>query len=153
MENEKTNFTIIKAFEKYDKHKNQLKLSVYDLLPIGIKWNYNGKEYTINNGNKIEALLLKDNKNISIIEEPYSIIKNKAYIIDGNSKTKYNIKGLLLENKNFISEYKVNKLYIYEAHYIDNELYYFININEFDYRFIFNIEDGNYDYKELIFLR
>ena len=64
-------------------------------MPIGIKWNYNSKEYTINNGNKIEALLLK----------------NKAYIIDRNSKTKYNIKELLLENKNFISEYKVNKLY------------------------------------------
>ena len=49
MENEITNFTIIEAFEKYDKHKNQLKLSVYDLLPIGIKWNYNGKEYTNKN--------------------------------------------------------------------------------------------------------
>jgi hypothetical protein len=97
MENKIINFKIIEAFEKYDEHKNPLNLSVYDLLPVGVKWNYNGKEYQINNGNKMETLLLKNNQSISIIEEPYNKIKNRAYIINGNNEIQYNVNNLLLE--------------------------------------------------------
>jgi hypothetical protein len=151
MENEIINFTIIETFEKYDKHKNPLNLSVYDLLPCGVKWNYKGKEYSIKNGNKIEALLLKNNKCISIIEEPYNKMKNKAYIINGNSEIKFNIGYLLLENKKLTLEYNIKDLYVCEAYYIGNELYYFININGYDYRFLFDVENGKIG--ELIFSR
>jgi hypothetical protein len=142
MENEIIDFTIIEVFEKYDKHKNLLNLSVYDLLPCGIKWNCNGKEYLIKNGNKIDALLLKDNKSISIIEEPYNKIKNKTYIINGNNEIEFNIRNLLFGNKKITLEYDIKDLYIWEAHYIGNELYYFINTNGYDYRFLFDLETG-----------
>jgi hypothetical protein len=136
------NFKIIESFEKYDNHKNPLNLSVYDLLPVGVKWNCNGKEYQINNGNKMDALLLKNNQSISIIEEPYNKIKNRAYIINGNNEIQYNINNLLFE-------YNFKDLYIWETRYIKNELYYFININGFDYRFSFDLETGKIG--ELIF--
>jgi hypothetical protein len=151
MENKIINFKIIETFEKYDKHKNPLNLSVYDLLPVGVKWNCNGKEYQINNGNKIEALLLKNNQSISIIEEPYNKIKNKAYIINGNNEIQYNVNNLLLENKKLTREYNFKDLYVWETHYVDNEFYCFININGFDYRFSFDSETG--EIGELFFLR
>jgi len=153
MNKEIIDFTIIEAFEKYDKHKNPLKLSVYDLLPSGIKWNYNGNEYLVNNGNKMSVLLLKNKKNISIIEEPYNKQKNKAYIVNGSNEIAYDIKNMLLENKLFISDYNVNEYYIYEAYYIENELYYFMNINGFDYRILFDLGIGNFNFKELHFSR
>jgi hypothetical protein len=151
MENEIINFTIIEVFEKYDKNKNPLNLSVYDLLPRGIKWNCNGKEYSINNGNKIYALLLKNNKSISIIEKPYNKVENKTYIINGNNEIEFNIRNLLLGNKKITLEYNIRDLYIWEAYYIGNELYYFINTNGSDYRFSFDFETGKIG--DLIFSR
>ena len=153
MKKEIENILIIESFEKYDKQKNPLKLSVYDLLPCGVKWKYNGNEYLINNENKIEVLLLKNNENISIIEEPYNKIKNKAYIVNGENEVKYNIKDLLLENKEFMLEYNGINIFIYEAHYIENELFYFLNINGFDYRILFDLKSGELNYKKLIFSR
>jgi hypothetical protein len=48
-------------------------------------------------------------------------------------------------------EYNFKDLCIWETHYIENELYYFININGFDYRFSFDSETGKIG--ELIFSR
>jgi hypothetical protein len=64
-----TTIAIIEAFEKYETTENHLNLSVYDLLPIGVKWNYDGQEYEIINGSKIGALLLKNGKNILMITD------------------------------------------------------------------------------------
>ena len=151
MEKQISNFEKIEQFENYNKNTNHLHLSVYDLLPIGVKWNYNGKKYIIKNGNKIEALLLNNNVSIAIIEEPYNIIKNKAYIINGNNEIEYDLKELLRENKNLITEYDIKDFFIYEIHYIDSELYCFINIDEFDYRFSLNVLNGKIG--KLIFMR
>jgi hypothetical protein len=61
-------FTLIEEIENYDRAANPLKLSVYELLPIGVKWNYKGREYEIQNGHRLTAKLLNDRKHIAIIE-------------------------------------------------------------------------------------
>ena len=142
MENEIRNFATIERFEKYDKIKNHLQLSVNDLLAIGVEWEYNGQKFKLQKGKKIEAVLLKNNKNIAIIEEPFNKIKNKAYIISGNNEVKFNIKELLEKNRSKVLEYNLKEFNFYDAYYINNELYFFVNINGFDYRFSFDIETG-----------
>ncbi|MDR0434128.1 MAG: hypothetical protein LBH21_03575 [Gracilibacteraceae bacterium] len=34
------NFALIEEIDNYDKANNPLNLSVYELLPIGVKWDY-----------------------------------------------------------------------------------------------------------------
>ncbi|MCL2115828.1 MAG: hypothetical protein FWH29_06375 [Methanobrevibacter sp.] len=142
MENEIRNFATIERFEKYDKIKNHLQLSVNDLLAIGVEWEYNGQKFKLQKGKKIEAVLLKNNKNIAIIEEPFNKIKNKAYIISGNNEVKFNIKELLEKNRSKVLEYNLKEFNFYDAYYINKELYFFVNINGLDYRFSFDIETG-----------
>jgi hypothetical protein len=100
MENIINDFIYIEEIENYDKENNPLKLSVYELLPVGIKWNYNGKEYKIQNGNRITAKLLNDKKHIAIIEisNNKSGKLNEAFIVDGNNIQEYNIRELLGKN-------------------------------------------------------
>jgi hypothetical protein len=142
-----TDFVIIEEYKKYDKANNPLHLSVHDLMPIGIEWNYNGKKYNIQNGSKIMPLLLKGNNCIAIIEEPYNSYKNKAYIIEGNNVIRYNIKDLLFQNRSLLSKYNIyNKIdfVVSDVYYINDELYFFVIINELDYRFSFDINYGKY---------
>jgi hypothetical protein len=148
------NFTFIDEIENYDKVNNPLRLSVYKLLPIGIKWDYGGKEYKMQNGNKIIATVLKDNKHIAVIEVPKNEILNNAYIIDGKNIQKYNIRnllnnsGLIIKSPYIFGENNDIKLdknsVIFDyVHYECNELYFFISIGNEDYRFSFDMETGN----------
>ena len=45
-----TNFELIYKYGNYDRKNNLSGLTVEELMPIGIKWKYNGQEYKINNG-------------------------------------------------------------------------------------------------------
>ncbi|MDR1451686.1 MAG: hypothetical protein LBI57_05075 [Helicobacteraceae bacterium] len=119
-------------------------------MPIGIKWNYNGQEYRIQNGNKIIAKLLKDNKHIAVIEENKKI--NEAYIINGYNIQEYNIRKLLdKKDLTITSPYitenniiKLNKetLAFYNVYYEGMELYFFVFIENEYYRFSFDLETG-----------
>jgi hypothetical protein len=151
MKNIINDFTYIEEIENYDKGNNPLKLSAYELLPVGIKWNYNGQEYKIQNGNRITAKLLNDKKHIAIIEENEKL--NEAYIVDGNNIREYNIRELLDEkNLEIKSPYiigennytKLNKdiLIFYDVFYVRQELYFYVNIENEDYRFSFDFETG-----------
>jgi hypothetical protein len=148
-----SNFTLIEKIENYDKAGNPLNLSVYELLPIGIKWNYNGRAYEIQNGNKLTAKLLNDRKHIAIIEVSDNKNLNEAYIVDGTNVQKYNIRKLLDENDleirspHIIGEnnrIKLNKctLIFYDVYYVDRELYFYVIIENADYRFSFDLETG-----------
>ena len=39
-------------------------------------------------------------------------------------------------------EYNLKEFSFYDVYYINKELYFFVNINGFDYRFSFDIETG-----------
>jgi hypothetical protein len=149
-----TDFTFIDEMENYDKINNPLKLSVYALLPIGIKWKYCEKEYKIKNGNKIIAKLLKDNKHIAVIEIPKNRTLNDAYIISGNNTQEYNIRNILNKTELTITSpyitgennhIKLNKnaAIFNDVYYAYNELYFFIFIENEYYKFTFDLKTGN----------
>jgi hypothetical protein len=141
MENQIMEFSYIEALEDYDKINNPLKLPAYELLPVGIKWKYNGQEYIINNGTKITALLLTDNQNIVVIEEPDDEKLNKAYIVNGKNEIKYDIKKIIRQDKEIINDVK----------YVNNELYYFGKNNGIKYKFTIDLEKGGIN--KLIFIQ
>ena len=157
-----TNFELIYKYGNYDRKNNLSGLTVEELMPIGIKWKYNGQEYKINNGKKLSAILLENNKNIAIVEEPYNNQLNKAYIINGNNTEKYNVKNLLnkidlktrspyiLGGNNFVRINKYGLLFDYPC-YEGNELYFHISANNNEYRFLFDLETGKIG--ELIYSR
>jgi hypothetical protein len=147
------NFTLIEEIEHYDKAGNPLHLSVRELLPVGVKWNCNGREYEIQNGNKLTAKVLNDRKYIAIIECSDNKKLNEAYIVDGTNIQKYNIRKLLDENDLEIrpphitgenNRIKLNKdtLIFYDVYYEGRELYFYVIIGNEDYRFSFDLETG-----------
>jgi hypothetical protein len=152
MESLITNFEFIEKTEGYDKINNPLRLSVYELLPAGIKWHYNGKEYKIKKETGLVAILLNDEKHIAVVEETLNGELNEAYIVTGNNIQKYNIRRLLNESDLTIkSPYaaeenntvKDKNTIIFDAVYYEGqELYFFIFIKNEYYRFSFNLENG-----------
>jgi hypothetical protein len=118
-----------------------------------VKWNYNGQAHEIQNGNRLTVKLLNDRKHIAIIEVSDNRNLNEAYIVDGTSVQKYNLRKLLNETNLEIRSphiigdnhrIKLNKdtLIFYDVYYINQELYFYAVVENEDYRFSFDLETG-----------
>jgi hypothetical protein len=153
MDNIINNFILSEEIADYDKTNKPQQLSVYELLPVAISWNYQGKKYAIQNGNKLTAKLLNDKKHIAIIETSKNKKLNEAYIVDGHNIQKYNIRKLVnktnLEIKapysageNDYIKLDKNSLFFYDVYYVGPELYFYVIIQNEDYRFSFALETG-----------
>lgn len=128
------NFEIMSNRVSYDDNKKNQKLSVFDLMPIGVSWNYNGREYSIIDDNKIIPLILSDNDLIAVIESPFDKEKNQAYIINPNGSVRWDLKKI-------VGRY-TGGIVFFDVYYIGGELYFFVNINNSDYRFLFDVTSG-----------
>lgn len=119
---------------KYDK-ENKNRLSVFDLLPETISWEFGSKFYSLNNNDKIISKLLDDEKLIAIIEAPFNIKHNKAYIINGNSEIVINVSEL------FEEKYGHRTVYFSDIYCIDTKLFYFLTFNNSDFRIEIDIHN------------
>lgn len=129
--------------ENYIEHKhNKNNSNILDNIPYAVSWSCNGNHYKIENENKIISLVLKDLEHIAVIESPYTISENKAYIINAEKEIIWNISSL------FDKEIWLNKwdnmapIIFIDTYYIKEKLYFFININNTDFRFEFDIPSG-----------
>lgn len=112
---------------KYDK-ENKNRLSVFDLLPETISWEFGSKFYNLNNNDKIISKLLANEKLIAIIEAPFNIKHNKAYIVNGNSEVVINVSKL------FEEKYGPKTVYFSDIYCIDAKLFYFLSFKNSDFR-------------------
>lgn len=127
------NFKLNKAVDSNEAGKA---ISIIDMLPNKITWEYMGKHFEWEDNEKLISLLLKDQRHIAIIESPYSKILNESYIIDGNGIIIWNIKDLLQQKHSF------SQVIFYDTYYINDILYFFVVVAGVDYRFCFNLSTG-----------
>ncbi|MGY2969150.1 hypothetical protein ACVWVR_002155 [Ewingella americana] len=128
------NFKVIDDLVGYDRKLNPQRLSVFDLLPIGLSWECDGKKHEFKHDDKIIALLLNDNDLIALIKAPFNKYKNQAYIINSDGSVKWDVRSLLKEYN--------NEVIFSDVYYIGQELYFFVNVNNSDFRFLFDVASG-----------
>jgi hypothetical protein len=116
-------------------------ITISELTSKTVSWYYGGQYHEIKNDNELLALLLNNKNHIAIIENLYgNISENKACIVNGNNEKIWDIASLFhLTHKNFIESRNV---IFYDIYYIGENLYFFVNIHNTDWRFSFNPDSG-----------
>lgn len=110
-------------------------MSVFDLLSKGVTWSHLNKQYEIKDDKGVISLLLTGHNEIALIKAPFDKDANRVWIISANGTVKWNV-------SNIISKYYSDAVF-YDVYYIDGELYFFIHINNDDFRFSFDATSGD----------
>jgi hypothetical protein len=84
-------FTVVERLPGYDVMNNPQRLTVAELIPIGVNWKSGGIFRSIQNQDGVIGVLLRDLSGIAIVEAPYDPSSNKAYIIDSDGKIRAHI--------------------------------------------------------------
>lgn len=92
-------FQFINKHQGYDAINNPDRLNQSELLPIGIKWKFNGTQYSIVNEDGVIGVILEKRNELAIIEGMISFTTNKAYIVNGKGDLLWNIGELLYKQK------------------------------------------------------
>lgn len=122
-------FQYIKRDPSYDSLNNPYALNQFELLPIGIRWQFNTKEYIIKNEQGVIGILLPEINRLAIIEGAESKNINKAYIINATGLIIWDIKELLYKQK-YIRDCRI--FYVYSE---KDKLYFLLNHSLCDHRF------------------
>ena len=122
----------IKNFNNRNDENSEEQLSIIDSLTSIISWFYEDKLYKIENEEKIIAVLLKNKIQIAVIEAPFNRLSNKAYVVNGIGEIIMDVYALFIKKNN--SKYQEKSIIFTDAYYIDEELYFFVVINNTDFR-------------------
>jgi hypothetical protein len=133
-------FELKNSLGNYDKINNPDRLNVLELSPNTVSWYCNGLYHEIKNNNKLLALLLTDKKQIAVIEDLTTKQNNAAYIVDGDSRKTWDVLSVFRAKNN---DFVMNKyIFFNDSYYVNDELYFFIIINNTYFRFSFNPYNG-----------
>lgn len=117
------------------KKNNPQRLSVFDLLSRGVTWSYLNKQYEIKDGNGVVSLLLTGCNEIALIKAPFDKDANRAWIISADSTVKWDVSSIIKK--------AYSDAVFYDVYYIGGELFFFIHINNDDFRFSFDAISGD----------
>lgn len=129
------NFRVADNLAGYDKKNNPQRFSVFDLLSKGVAWSYLNKQYEIMDDNGVVSLLLTGCNEIALIKAPFDKGANRAWIINADSTVKWDVSGIIKKT--------YNDAVFYDVYYIGGELFFFIHVNNNDFRFSFDAISGN----------
>jgi hypothetical protein len=116
----------------YDRVNNPNRLSIGELLPIGVEWFIGEKCFRIDFECSAKILLLKDKSGIAIVEVcSDKVNKNSAYVVNSDGTRRFSVQ---LPQKHINGQ-------IYDVYYIQNDLFFFFNDND-DYRVLVDENDG-----------
>jgi hypothetical protein len=138
------NFTLTDMLGDYDKAGNPSALSVFELLPHGVSWSYGGRRHEISHEKKVVAVLV-DGKAIAIIQAPSQDIPgNKAYIVDGNARTIWDVSAMAAEKFRQGKVFRGSSPLFWDVRYQQNgPLWFFLHIGGTDFRFSFDPLSGS----------
>jgi hypothetical protein len=83
-----TDFQVIKRHPGDEGANNPFRVTVADLIPIGISWKSNGIFHAIENQNGVIGVVLEDSGAIAVVEAPYHTDENRAYLVDPDGMIK-----------------------------------------------------------------
>jgi hypothetical protein len=127
-------FKLIDRLDGYDKLKNPAALAIFELLPVGISWIYDGSEYHRWCEQKLLGVLTNNQNNIALIEAPFNKQANQAYILNPDGSIKWNVGDILRKESGL--------LIFSDVYYIGDDLYYFAHLTGRDLRFSFDTTTG-----------
>ncbi len=117
---------------------NEKRLSILERLPSVITWSFKNIEYKIENDNKIIAVLLKNTRQIAIIEAPFEKKYNQAYITNAYGEIDIDISELFI--RKFASLNLNETFQVIDVYYIHEDLWFFLIMRNTDFRIKFNVE-------------
>ncbi|WP_250479324.1 MULTISPECIES: hypothetical protein [unclassified Caballeronia] len=77
-------FVVTHRIPGYDVIKNPSRLSVAELVPIEISWTGDTGRQSIKREHGVDGLPLQDGTGIAVIEAPYDLDQNRAYIVNSD---------------------------------------------------------------------
>lgn len=75
-------FRIVERNPGYDNGSNPQRLTIAELTPVALTWQSSGVPYSIHNLASVIGRLLDDASGIAVIEAPYDLSTNRAYIVN-----------------------------------------------------------------------
>jgi hypothetical protein len=129
-----SNFTVIDNLGSYDREANPQGLSVFELLPTGVSWSFLGRQYKIESHNKLIPKLLVGEAGIAVVISPFDIKENKALIIKPDGGVMWDVGA--------ITKSVVGGGIFSDVYYVSGQLCFFVNINNQDFRFSFDVISG-----------
>ncbi|MCK8669443.1 hypothetical protein M1M11_31660 [Pseudomonas azerbaijanoccidens] len=129
-----TDFTVVDGLGNYDREANPQGLSVWELLPKEVSWSFLGRSYKIESPDKLIPQLLIDGIGIAVVVSPFNAEKNKALVVkpDGEVMWDVSARASALTKGGVFSD----------VYYVSGRLCFFVNINNQDFRFSFDVVSG-----------
>jgi hypothetical protein len=136
-------FILTDTLGNYDKAGNSSASSVFELLPMGVSWSYGGQPHEISNEKKVVAVLVGEEA-IAIIQAPsQDIPSNKAYIVDGNARTMWDVSAMASKKIRQGKIFREASPLFWDIQYQQNgTLWFFVHIAGADFRFSFDPLSG-----------
>ena len=128
------NYSVIDNPGSSDRGANSQGLSVWELLPTGVAWSFLGCPYKIETPQKLIPELLVDATGIAVVIAPFDIKENEALIIKPDGDLMWDVRAAA---KAIIGQGIFSDVY-----YVSGQLCFFVNINNLDYRFSFDVVSG-----------
>ncbi|WP_155292779.1 hypothetical protein [Pseudomonas fluorescens] len=129
-----TDFTVVDGLGNYDRKANPQGLSVWELLPREVSWSFFGRLYKIESSEKLIPLLLIGAAGIAVVISPFNDKKNKALVVKPDGELMWDVSA---RASNIVKGGIFSDVY-----YISGRLYFFVNINNHDFRFSFDTVSG-----------
>lgn len=82
---------IVERNPGYDKANNPQRLSIAELMPVGLTWNSDCIQHAIHNLAGVSGRLLGDASGIAVVEAPYDLSANRAYIVNAKGRLRAQI--------------------------------------------------------------
>jgi len=127
-------FSVIDNLGSYDRAANPQGLSVWELLPTGVAWSFLGYSYKIENPHKLIPKLLLDGIGIAVVIAPFNTKENKALIVKSDGDLMWDISAA--------AKAIVGQGVFSDVYYVAGQLCFFVNINNIDHRFSFDVVSG-----------
>ena len=127
-------FAVIDDPGSYDREANSQDLSVWELLPNGVSWSFLGCSYKIESFDKLIPKLLPGGIGIAVVISPFNTKNNKALIINPD--------GSVMWDVSTVTKDLVGAGIFSDVYYVSGQLCFFVNINNQDFRFSFDVASG-----------
>ncbi|MCD5980881.1 hypothetical protein [Pseudomonas quasicaspiana] len=128
------NYSVIDNPGSSDRGANSQGLSVWELLPTGVAWSFLGCSHKIENPQKLIPELLVDATGIAVVIAPFDIKENEALIIKPDGDLMWDVRAA--------AKTMVGQGIFSDVYYVSGQLCFFVNINNLDYRFSFDVVSG-----------
>ncbi|MCQ2998298.1 hypothetical protein NLO98_00825 [Pseudomonas syringae] len=128
------NYSVIDNPGSSDRGANPQGLSVRELLPTGVAWSFLGCPYKIENPQKLIPELLVDATGIAVVIAPFDTKENEALIIKPDGDLMWDVRAA--------AKTVVGQGIFSDVYYVSGQLCFFVNINNLDYRFSFDVVSG-----------